>query len=256
MRFRTFAPALLLFACSCAGGEGQEEDDGTSPDLGDERLVVPEGITLTALEGGAGSLNLIALTVLARAGGIEMYATVKNEGPVPACSAGLAVDLFDKEGASLGGGIGGLLMTDFYRLTDGSGNILACVPPGELTMAWIIDLPAEIAPEDLGTVVYRCPHWLLDVEPLDGLELSGIKRVPMDASTAYTGTFTNRFDLGISNPSVTVFPVNRVGRPLGAAIATATLEVAPGGSWSFTTSAVDSSVVGFAAYPEGALVMQ
>jgi hypothetical protein len=73
------------------------------------------------------------------------------------------------------------------------------------------------------------------------------------AGTAYTGTLVNGLDVAVSNPSVTVFPVNRVGRPLGVAIGSGTVEVPPGGSWAFDTNTVSAFGIDTYAYPAGAL---
>ena len=96
--------------------------------------------------------------------------------------------------------------------------------PGDVTMAAVTDLPADLAIEDVGSVVYRCPYFALDVVPIDGLTISEVKSVTGGAGTAYTGTLVNGLDVAVSNPSVTVFPVNRVGRPLGVATGSGTLE--------------------------------
>ena len=48
--------------------------------------------------------------------------------------------------------------------------------------------------------------------------------------------------------SVSVFPLNRVGRPLGVATSSATLDVPPGGAWTFETSTVDDPGVAYAAF--------
>ena len=60
-------------------------------------------------------------------------------------------------------------------------------------------------------------------------------------------------DLGstVSGPSVAVFPVNRVGRPLGMATASATIDLPPGGTWTFQTDAVDDPGVDQVAYATG-----
>ena len=57
----------------------------------------------------------------------------------------------------------------------------------------------------------------------------------------------------MSAPTVTIFPVNRVGRPLGAATASSTIDIPPGGSWSFETSPVDDLGVDYVAYPAASI---
>jgi hypothetical protein len=229
---------------SCSSG-AREAGDGT--------LIVPEDLAVTALEGGNGVLELSALTLRAGPGGAELYAAVKNTGNLHACSAALSLELFDAGGRSLAAGIGGLLTRRFYRLTDGSGAIAACVGPGDVSMAAVTDWPSDLVVEDVASIVYRCPYFALDVEPIDGLSIEQVKSAVSDAGTVYSGKLVNGLDVSVRNPSVTIFPVNRAGRPLGAAIGSGTLEVPPGGSWMFEIEHADAVGVDYVAYPAGEL---
>ena len=236
---------LLLQLGACAGGEPR-----------DDARIVPEGLRVTALQGGNGVLEVIALTLREGAESAELYVALRNEGDTPACSAAVAVELFDADGRSLAASINGLLTQRFYRLTDGSQAIAACVRPGEVTMAALTDLPPEVAVDDVATIVYRCPYFALDVVPLEGLSIEHLWSVPRDAGTAYTGTLINGLDVVVARPSVTVFPTNRVGRPLAVAVASSDEELAPGGSWSFETGPVDvpaQDALEQLAFPAGAL---
>jgi hypothetical protein len=220
----------------------------------DSALIVPEDLDVTALAGGNGVLDLFALTLRKGPGGIELYAALRNEGGVPACHAALSVELFDVAEQSLAAGISGLLTQRFYRLTDGSDTIAACVAPGDVTMAAVTDFPTEVAIEDVGHVVYRCPYFALDVVPIEGLTIGQVKRATTSDGTAYTGTLVNGLDLAVSKPSVTVFPLNGVGRPLGAANGTGSGEVPPGGRWAFETNRIAEPGLDHAAFPAGALI--
>lgn len=246
------AAALLPLACSSDASDGA----GVGGDIGDDALIVPEDLTVTALPGGNGVLNVIALTLRKGPTSTELYAALRNDGDVPACHAALAVELYDRSQQSLAAGINGLLTQHFYRLTDGSDAIAACVGPGDVTMAAVTDLPSDIVIEDVGYVVYRCPYFALDVVPIDGLAISQVKTVTGGAGTAYTGTLLNGLDVAVRDPSATVFSVNRVGRPLGVAIASGTAQVPPGGSWAFETGPVDTPGTGHAAYPAAAIATQ
>lgn len=237
------AAVFLPMACSSADEES-------------EPRIVPEGITVTALPGGNGVLDVIALTLTKEPSGAAVYAALKNDGDVPACSAAFSVELFDEAEQSIASGIGGLLTQHFYRLTDGSHAIAACVGPGDVTMAAITDLPADLVVEDVRTVVYRCPYFALDVVAVDGLTVSQLKRVTGTGGTAYRGKLVNELDVQVSQPSVTVFPVTRVGRPLGVAIGSGTADVPPGGEWAFETSTVAAPGSDFVAYPAGALAAE
>ncbi len=220
---------------------------------GDVSLVVPESVEIVPLDGGTGVLELFALTLSEQSQGLEAYAAVRNVGTTYACSAALSLELYDAAEQSLGAGIGSLLTENFQRLTDGSGTIASCVEPGDVAMAVVRDFPAGFAPGSVAFAVYRTPYFELAVEPIDGLSVSELERVPLSVGYAYTGTFVNGFDVAVTNPSVTVFPVNGVQRPLGAAIANGTLEVPSSGTWMFTTSGVEAAGVSEVAFPVAAL---
>lgn len=263
---RLLIVALLPVACSAesngyasssagahsgSGGAAGQQSRAGSP--GDDAPIVPEGLTVAALPGGNGVLELTGLTLRKGPSNTELYAALRNTGAIPACHAAISVELYDRAEQSLAAGISGLLTSHFYRLTDGSGTIAACVGPGDVTMAAITDLPADIVLEDVGYVIYRCPYFALDVVPIAGLRIGQVGSVAGSAGTAYTGTLVNGLDVTVSNPSVTVFPVNRVGRPLGVATASGTVELPPGGHWPFETNAVHTPAADQAAYPAAAL---
>ncbi len=230
--------ALALLPAACASRAGDE-------------AFVPRGVTVTALPGGNGVLDVTALTLRAGPSNPELYAAVKNTGEVPACDAALSVELFDDTKSSLAAGIGALFTRHFYRLNDGSGTLAACVGPGDVAMAAVTDLDSELRIDDVGYVVYRCPYFALDVAPVDGLSVTRVTSLARGAGTAYSGTFLNELDIAVSNPSVTVFPLSDVGRPLGVASDEGTKEIPAGGSWAFETSSIEVTAADYAAYPAG-----
>jgi hypothetical protein len=245
-RLLIHAAVLLPLACSSSA----RDDYGDRPD---DALIVPEGLSVTALPGGNGVLEVSALTLSTGPRGIEIYVALRNGGDVTACNAAVSVELFDDAEQSLAAGIGGLHASHFYRLTDGSDALAACVGAGDVTMAAVTDLPSDIALEDVAHVVYWCAYFALDVVAIDGLVISPLTSVTVGAGTAYAGTLVNELDVAVSNPSVTVFPINRVGRPLGLALGSGTIEIPPGGSWAFETNRVAALGVDYVAYPAGAL---
>jgi hypothetical protein len=251
--FGSFMPAAMLVLLPACSGGVREGGSAAIAEKGDAARIVPEGLSVTALAGGNGVLDVTALTLRKGASSVEVYAALKNDGEIPACTAAFSVELFDQTGRSLAAGIGGLLTRHFYRLKDGSGSIAACVSPGDVTIAAITDLPADIAVDQVKTIVYRCPYYALEVDPIDGLDIDDMKSVSRDGATTYTGTLVNDLDVAVTKPSVTVFPVNRVGRPLGMAIGSSSHEIPPHGRWTFETSSVDAAVVDYAAYPTGAI---
>ena len=238
----------VLFPAACSEGSSERaaaEDDAP---------IVPKGLTVTALQGGNGVLDLVALTLLHEGQGrTELYAALRNDdATILACDPGLSVDLYDNSGQPMGTWIGGLDTRHFYRLAD-AGTVASCVAPGDVTMAALTDLPADLAIDEVGTVVYRCPYFALNAAPVDGLVVGQMESVSIDVGTAYTGTLVNEFDAAVGNPSVQVFPVNAVGRPLGMATASGTNEIPAGESWQFRTNAVDTSAANYVAYPMATL---
>jgi hypothetical protein len=229
-------------------GQACSSETARAPD--DDRVIVPEGLAVTALPGGNGVLNVIALSLSKAAkGGVELYAAVRNEGVVPACHAALSVELFDKAEQSLAAGISGLLAQHFYQLTDNSGSIAACIGPGDVTMAAVLELSSELALEDVAHVVYRCPYFALDVIPVAGLEITQL----MSVGGAYAGTLRNGLDVPVQSPSVSVFALAHSGRPLGMISASDTSTLAAGETWAFQTGALDVTAAGQVAFPAGAL---
>jgi hypothetical protein len=210
---------------------------------------VPEGVAVAPLPGGNGVFNVTALTLRESASGPELYVAARNDGDEPACSPSFSVELLDESEQSLGTGITGLLVRRFFRTTDGSGTLAACAAPGDVTLAAITGLPSDLPIERVRRVVYHCNYWVLDVTAIGGISISDVRSVPRSGGVAYTGTLFNGFDVPLSAPAVSVFPLNRVGRPLGVARGNGGRELAPGGSWDFETDVVTEAGVDQAAYP-------
>ena len=137
-----------------------------------------------------------------------------------------------------------------YRMDDGT--IISCVDPGQVAMAASTDLLASMTIDQLGYLKHLFPSFTVPgIVPIPGLSVSDLQTIVTNTGAAYTGNIINGLDSTVSAPSVTIFPVNRVGRPLGAAMATSseTFDLQPGGTWAFTTSAVDDPGANFVAYP-------
>lgn len=267
--FLTFAALLLVVACSegaakqTASGGGQAGAPSAQPggssggepgghagaEPDETAAIVPQTVRATPLPGGNGVFDLTALTLREGSSGPELYVAVKNVGTTPACSPALSVELFDGDEQSLATDIGGLLLRRFYRLTDGSNAIAGCVAPGDVAMLAFTDLPAELAVDDVAHVVYWCNYWVLEGSPLDGISIIDVAGVARGADTVFSGTFNNAFDVAIEAPSVAVFALNLLGRPLGVAMARGSEAVPPGGHWNFETEPVRVAGVDQAAYP-------
>lgn len=196
---------------------------------------------------------MTALTLQKGPTGTELYAALKNVDPSGlACAPGLTVTLYDKSGQPMATSIGGIDTFRFYEYEeDDAGTLASCVGPGDVAMASLTTLPADLDIASVGTAVYSCSYWALVASPVDGLSIRSLTTVALDGGgTAFTGTMTNGFDAAVVGPSVDVFPVNAAGRPLAVTTTpTDAGNIPAGGSWTFQTSAVDVPVAGYSAYP-------
>lgn len=243
--------SLVLSACS-----GAHE---AAPESGDDRLFVPEGLSVTKpTDGSSGAFNLLALTVQQRRGQTEVYLALRNDGDTPACTAAFTVALLDANGDTLATGTRGLSVRQFYRFKldeSAEPTVAGCVAPGEVTMGAIEDL--ELAPGASGLSDIALSYWLTywnlsDITKLPGaVTLENVKAVMRGDAVAYTGELVNELVDEPRAAVVSVFPVNRVGRPLGVAFSQGSEELPPGARWAFETSTVLEAGTGFVAYPVG-----
>ncbi|MCL2447658.1 MAG: hypothetical protein FWD17_01790 [Polyangiaceae bacterium] len=224
---------------------------GTDADIADAAVVVPETLVVEPLVSGNGVLDMIGFTMREGVNGIDVYAALKNDDTTTkACAPSVTLNLYDKSGQPLATWGGGLDTIHFYELAD-SGMLASCVGPGDVTMAAMTGMqPVGFTIDDVGTVVYSCSYFALDVAPVGGLTVSQLTSVVGDAGTTYAGTLTNGFDASVGAASVTVFAVTPAGRPVSVATSAGDSGViAPGGSWDFQTGTVDVTAPGFVGYP-------
>jgi len=236
-----------------AAASGSSAGGSASQPASDDTLIVPKGLQVMQREGVNSIFNVIALT-LRQDGpkGAQILASVRNDGDGPGCSPSFAVELYDKDGQSIGAGISGLLVQNFFRLSDGSDTIAACVTAGETTMATVDSLALDVPVENVAQVIYWSSYWGLDdLMPLGELSVGDLHAKTSTTGVSYTGSLTNQLDVPLSTPSVLVFPVNSVGRPLAVAHSEGTVEVPPAGSWAFETNAIPATGVDQVAFPAG-----
>ena len=238
-------------AGAAAPDGGSDAGGTTGGQNGDDALIFPEGLDVSLEPGGAGVLELYALTLRDGPDGLELYAALTNVGDVPACDAALKVTLYDTAGQPLGNFINGLDTKSFYLYTlpDASTTIAACAKPGDVTMTEIATMATDILVADVGQVVYYYSYFALDAVLIDGLTVTQVNTMTSNAGTTYTGTVLNGLDQAVTNPSIRVFPLNQVGRPLGVAKGGDASQVPAGGHWTFQTDTVDTPGVDWAAFP-------
>jgi hypothetical protein len=241
----------LVFTSGCSEGAGAagEGSGGVGGVLDDDRRAVPEDLQNTERD-GEGGLALVAFTLLTGPSGLELYAAVRNEAATPACDAGMTTHFVDRTG-QLVASVGSVLHSGrLYRLDDDSGVTIPCVAPGQIAMAAATELPSEIVLEELLYLEHQFPLFSIGgLVPVEAMSLSELTVVERGAGTAYSGRLDNELDQALNGVSVAVFPVNRVGRPLGVATSSAPAAVAPGGTWTFETTAVGERGAAYVAYP-------
>lgn len=263
MPTRVLFVAVALFAVACSGAAGKSDGGarggiggamgGNGGQAADDALIFPPGLDVELEQGGAGLFDLTALTLRDGPDGLELYAALKNVGDLPACDAGFKATIYDKNNQPLGMFINGLDTSHLYLYTlpDGSQTIAACASPGDVTMTNIFTMAPDIAVADVGSVVYYYVYFVLDgitlIDP--GFTVTDVQAVTGAAGTSYTGTFTNGLSMAVNSPSIRIFPVNRVGRPLAVAGANGSLQIPPGGTWMFQTDSVDMPGVDYAVFP-------
>jgi hypothetical protein len=250
--------ALLSLGCSSAppkasgngGAGGTARPDGASD--GGDPLIVPQGLSVSLEQGGAGTLSLYALTLRDGPDGVDLYAALTNNGNDLACDAALKVTLYDKAGQPLGNYINGLYTSQFYlyALSDASTTIAACVSPGHVAMTKVSTMTPSLTVADVGSIVYYYAYFALTATPLAGLTVGPVSTVTTDGGgTAYAGTVTNHLDQAVSGPSVAIFSLSPSGRPLALTTVSDSSQVPSGSTWSFQTSAIDTPGTGYAAFP-------
>jgi hypothetical protein len=243
MRSRSFVLLVAWLSACSARAPSATPDSGQA----DDRLFVPPDVSNSNVNGHDEGLVLVAFTLTETSRGPELYAAVRNDGDAPACEAGMVTSFFDKNGEPVTSAGSKLLSGRLYRLPDGT--IIACVAPGQTAMTATTGLPAAVVLDQLGALTHLFPSFTVaDIAPVAGLTLRDVHTVG-SGPTSYAGTLANGIDRAVSAAQVSVFPTNRVGRPLGVATSGASDDLAAGASWSFETGTVDDPGVGYAAFP-------
>ena len=252
--FPMLGVVALVLPLGCSGNTGGSGGAGGAGGMagasGDDRLFVPEGLPNTPRTGDVGqTLKLVAATLVQGPAGLEYYAAVRNDGNAPSCNAGMLTDFIDKAGQTVASVATTLRSKQLYRLD--TSTVLSCVDPGQIAMSDSTYLPPEIVIGALGRLTHTFPTFgtFDGIVPLTGLTVGQVATVARSGGSAYTGTLTNGLDVTASAPTVAIFPLNRVGRPLGMATSGTTMTVPPGGTWSFETTTVNELGVDHAAYP-------
>ena len=63
------------------------------------------------------------------------------------------------------------------------------------------------------------------IVPVEGFDVSDVQTIARGDGKLYTGQLINRFDKTVTEPSLAIFSMNRVGRPLGVATSKTTTDL-------------------------------
>lgn len=221
--------------------------DGVAPE---NSRYEPPGVTHVGLNATA-ALRVYASTLVPSSSGLALYVGVCNQSQRYQCSAAMQVELYDEAGEVLGTVSNAVQSGRVFNVSE-SPYPISCVAPGQRGMAAITDLPSEVTLEQVKSLGYRFSVFQFDeAAPLASTRVTHVEPFAIGNLVAFRGTVTNDATVSLTNPVVSVFPLNTVGRPLGFATAGAAEEIPPGGTWSFETSAVAERGATHVAYAAG-----
>jgi hypothetical protein len=219
-----------------------------------QALFEPAWLPNAPLDSVTGVLTLFASTLKDGPDGLELYAGICNDGEFPLCGAAIQIEFYDHADELIGTASSAVQSGRLYRFSQ-SPTPISCVAPGQTAMAAVTTLPEGLLLDDLKTLGHRFPAFQIDdAVLLPVVTMSDVEVFDRAPGAAFRGTLTNVADTPITDPVVSVFPVNDAGRPLGVATSGATVEIPAGGTWSFETSVVLQRGVDHLAFASGTLV--
>jgi len=243
----------LLVACGSLACSGRDEQSGAT---GDKSRFYPKGVTAAQRLGNNSVFTLSAFSLIPGRNGLDLFASLENAGDVVACNTSFSLELLDPDDQVVAAGVSGLAARRYYRFADDAGTlagaIAGCLAPGDSTKVAVEGLTLDPPSAEVRRVVYQTNSWSnLDLVAIAGVSLSGVSAVKLASGIAYAGSLLNGLDTALEGPTVAVYPVNAVGRPLGVAYGGSSLSLSPGAKWDFETSTVEDPGVAFDAYPMG-----
>lgn len=205
----------------------------TTPD----DLFAPAGMPNVGLSETA-ALQVYTATLKSGARGLELYVGVCNRSDWHQCSAAMQVELSDNTEQVVATVSTSVHSGRLFRFSE-SPYPLSCVAPGEIGMAAVTEFPEGVALTDVASLGYRFSVFQIDVvTPVVGVRVDQVEAFEAPGGVAFRGKVINDSDAPVTDPGVSVFPINEAGRPLGYAAASAAVEILPAGDWSFETTAV------------------
>ncbi len=238
-------------AGTTAGGDGGSGGDsgGATVSGGAFDPDVPEEYVGKIIAPG---MEVVAHTAREGVLGTEWLMAVKNTGTAYLCAIDVQFSFLDAAGTELGSGFG-LLDVDLVRGCDGACGFTNCLGPGKVGM--LVDTLAlsDVDVSKIAKVTHEFGALILtDAAPTTEIKVTEVTKTAGEfGGNVFSGTLKNDSPEGVKNPSVNIYGVNAVGRPLFASKAIERTTIAAGGSWPFkTTGKFEEAYVSYAAYAD------
>lgn len=218
-------------------------------------LYEPPDLPNVSLDGEGGALTVYSSTLRAGPNGLELYAGICHHGDALLCSVALQVEFYDQADQLIGTASGAVQSGRIYEFSQ-SPYPISCVAPGQTAMAALTSLPEGMTIADIKSIGHRFPAFFIeDAVPLAGVRVTAVEAVKTIAGSFFRGMVVNDSDEVMSDPVVSVFPLNEVGRPLGNVAGSVILEVPPGGTAEFETDVISDSGVELIAFATATFAM-
>jgi hypothetical protein len=190
----------------------------------------------------------------AREAGInkEWLMAVKNTGTAHLCAIDVSFSFLDANGAKLGSATSVPLDIPVERGNGGKGGHTNCLAPGKIGMLKDTLSLLDVDVSKIAKVTHEFGAIILsDAMPTDDIKVTDVQAVAGNISgQVFSGTLKNDAATGVKNPSVAVYGLNAVGRPLFSSEAIELVSIAAGTSWMFkTTGSFTEQFSDYAAYP-------
>lgn len=202
-------------------------------------------------------MDVVAATLTQGSDGLEFYAALHNGGDTGACGGALSIELFDAQEQSLGVFDAGLFGKQIYRINE-LDQVVGCIDPDSEGAAAVLNIDEELRIDDIAHVTYRFTYFSTEffeggLTLLEEFKVTGLNQVPLAFGISFSGTLENGLEVPATEPSVTIFALNDIGRPLGVVAASRAEALAAHDEWTFQTGPIVDPGVTQWAFPLGSI---
>jgi hypothetical protein len=237
-----------------AGGSGSAT--GGTP--GEGELFVPARIKFSESADEGEGVDVVAATLdVGPSGQLQVLLALFNGAETGACSGGVGIEFFDLDEQPLGTATANMYGAGLYR-ADEYNLAVGCIDPGQRGMAAATDIDAAIALQEVASVVYRFTYFSTEffaggLTPLTQFTVDSVMRVESAAGSGFSGVLHNGLEATVEEPTVIVFALDAVGRPVATVEVTGDEPLLPHEQWEFLTSPVFNAGVSEVTYALGDL---